>query len=57
VLLLLLLQITPHILIFWRPDVSSFVAYMLKPAAKGTKVSVLLVILLVTWGILGMLNT
>ncbi|WIA23842.1 hypothetical protein OEZ85_013501 [Tetradesmus obliquus] len=34
-----LLKITPHILIFWRPDVSSFVAYMLKPAAKGAKIA------------------
>lgn len=32
-------QITPHILIFWRPDISSFVAYMLKPAAKDAKVA------------------
>eukprot|EP00878_Enallax_costatus_P039822 GHUV01045739.1.p1 GENE.GHUV01045739.1~~GHUV01045739.1.p1 ORF type:complete len:480 (+),score=92.29 GHUV01045739.1:93-1532(+) len=33
-----LLQITPHILIFWRPDISSFKAYMLKPADKGAKI-------------------
>lgn len=33
-----LLKITPHILIFWRPDISSFKAYMLKPADKGAKI-------------------
>lgn len=31
-------QITPHILIFWRPDISEFVAYMTKPAPAGAKV-------------------
>eukprot|EP00878_Enallax_costatus_P001016 GHUV01001150.1.p1 GENE.GHUV01001150.1~~GHUV01001150.1.p1 ORF type:complete len:631 (+),score=62.78 GHUV01001150.1:321-2213(+) len=34
-----LLKITPHILIFWRPDVSSFTAYMIKEAPKGAKVA------------------
>lgn len=33
-----LLKITPHILIFWRPDISSFKAYMLKAATLGAKV-------------------
>jgi hypothetical protein len=33
-----LLKFTPHILIFWRPDISSYKAYMLSPAAKGAKV-------------------
>lgn len=32
-------QITPHILIFWRPDVSSFTAYMIRPAAPGAKLA------------------
>ncbi|KAF8060339.1 GULLO1 [Scenedesmus sp. PABB004] len=34
-----LLKVTPHILIFWRPDIESFVAYMLKPAPPGAKVA------------------
>eukprot|EP00878_Enallax_costatus_P000622 GHUV01000724.1.p1 GENE.GHUV01000724.1~~GHUV01000724.1.p1 ORF type:complete len:626 (+),score=75.62 GHUV01000724.1:267-2144(+) len=34
-----LLKITPHMLIFWRPDVSSFVAYMIKEAPPGAKMA------------------
>jgi hypothetical protein len=33
-----LLKFSPHILIFWRPDISSYKAYMLNPAKKGAKV-------------------
>jgi len=33
------LQISPHILIFWRPDINSFKAYILKKAAPGAKVT------------------
>lgn len=34
-----LLQITPHVLIFWRPDISSFKAFLLKKAAPGERVT------------------
>eukprot|EP00775_Hariotina_reticulata_P007191 gene7191-7405_t len=33
-----LLKISPHMLIFWRPDIHSFKAFILKKAAPGAKV-------------------
>eukprot|EP00775_Hariotina_reticulata_P005676 gene5676-5914_t len=34
-----LLKISPHILVFWRPDISSFKAFLVNPAKSDAKVT------------------
>jgi hypothetical protein len=35
----LVLQISPHILIHWRPDAGNFKAFLVKQAPKGARVT------------------